>query len=121
MQQQRLAQEMQDATVVSIIQKRPKMKASRSLPAMVLKSGQKTTCRVSERGSGGSGGGVGGGGGGGQNPPSALEFADWLLQFIGFFFAKKYNMLMHASSPPPPPPPFTKSLDPPLGREETGG
>lgn len=42
MQQQRLAQEMQDATVVSIIQKRPKMKASRSLPAMVLKPGPKS-------------------------------------------------------------------------------
>lgn len=42
MQQQRLAQEMQDAAVVSIIQKRPKMKASRSLPAMVLKPGPKS-------------------------------------------------------------------------------
>lgn len=42
MQQQRLAQEMQDAAVVSLIQKRPKMKASRSLPAMVLKHVPKT-------------------------------------------------------------------------------
>ena len=42
MQQQRLAQEMQDATVVSIIQKRPKMKASRSLPAVLLKPAPKS-------------------------------------------------------------------------------
>lgn len=38
MQQQRLAQEIQDAAVAGIIQKRPKMKASRSLPAMALKT-----------------------------------------------------------------------------------
>ncbi len=37
MQQQRLAQEIQDAAVAGLIQKRPKMKASRSLPAVVLK------------------------------------------------------------------------------------
>lgn len=42
MQQQRLAQEMQDAAIGNIIQKRPKMKASRSLPAMVLKPAPKT-------------------------------------------------------------------------------
>lgn len=42
MQQQRLAQEMQDATVVSIIQRKPKMKASRSLPAVLLKPAPKS-------------------------------------------------------------------------------
>ena len=46
MQQQRLAQEMQDATVVSIIQKRPKMKASRSLPAVLLKPAPKSRVSV---------------------------------------------------------------------------
>ena len=36
MQYDRLYQEMQDIAVASLIQKRPKMKASRSLPAIGL-------------------------------------------------------------------------------------
>ena len=42
MQQQRLAQEMQDAAVTGLVQKRPRMKASRSLPHMVLKPAPRT-------------------------------------------------------------------------------
>ena len=46
MQYQRLAQEMQDAAVAGLIQRRPRIKASRSLPAIVMKPAPKP--RVSE-------------------------------------------------------------------------
>ena len=46
MQQQRLAQEIQDAAVAGLIQKKPKLKASRSLPAVVLKHTPKNRVRV---------------------------------------------------------------------------
>ena len=41
MQHQRLAQEMQDAAVAGLIQRRPRIKASRSLPAIVMKPAPK--------------------------------------------------------------------------------
>ena len=45
MQYQRLAQEMQDAAVAGLIQKRPRIKASRSLPAIVMKPAPKPRVR----------------------------------------------------------------------------
>ena len=45
MQYQRLAQEMQDAAVAGLIQRRPRIKASRSLPAIVMKPGPKPRVR----------------------------------------------------------------------------
>ena len=45
MQYQRLAQEMQDAAVAGLIQRRPRIKASRSLPAIVMKPAPKPRVR----------------------------------------------------------------------------
>ncbi len=41
MQHQRLAQEMQDIAEARLVNSKPKMKASRSLPAMVMKPSHK--------------------------------------------------------------------------------
>ena len=49
MQYQRLAQEMQDAAVAGLIQRRPRIKASRSLPAIVMKPAPKPRVRKEHR------------------------------------------------------------------------
>lgn len=48
MQHQRLAQEMQDAAVAGLIQRRPRIKASRSLPAIVMKPAPKPRVSLGE-------------------------------------------------------------------------